>query len=236
MQIYPNSYEMRPKASERAWVFMGGFFLAGIAGFVNICLLGYFEVPVSHMTGAVARLSRDVDARDAVDLLFILYIVAGFLAGAVLSGILIGGKRLIPGRRYGITLVIEGLIIGASAWLLLRNEPMGVPLAAMACGVQNAMASSYYGMILRTTHMTGIITDIGMMIGHWIRHREFRFWRIMLLIFILAGFFTGGVAGALGYRVGGMEALYVPAAGCIIAGIGYFIWRQAGQVRVKIVN
>lgn len=236
MQVYPYTYEMRPKASERAWVFTGGFFLAGIAGFVNICLLGYFEVPVSHMTGAVARLSRDVDARDAVDLLFILYIVAGFLAGAVLSGILIGGKRLIPGRRYGITLVIEGLLIGASAWLLAQNEPMGVPLAAMACGVQNAMASSYYGMIIRTTHMTGIITDIGIMIGHWIRHREFRFLRIMLLIFILAGFFTGGVAGALGYRVGGMEALYVPAASCILAGIGYFIWRHTGLVRVKIVN
>lgn len=45
---------------ERPWVFAGGATLAGVAGFINVCLLGFFHVPVSRMSGAVSRLGGDV--------------------------------------------------------------------------------------------------------------------------------------------------------------------------------
>jgi uncharacterized membrane protein YoaK (UPF0700 family) len=218
--------DSRPEPGEFFWAFSGGFFLAGVAGFINICVLGYFDVPVSYMTDAVSRLGSDAEARVFIDTVFILYIIGGFLAGAVLSGILIGGKRLLPGRRYGSALVIESLMLGGAAWLLLIHNDYGVPLAAMACGIQNGMASSYYGLIVRTTHMTGIVTDIGVMIGLWFRHGDFPFWRIMFLLIILTGFFAGVVFGALTFRLEGMVALYLPAVACFLAGTGYFIWRQ----------
>jgi uncharacterized membrane protein YoaK (UPF0700 family) len=211
---------------ERPWVFAGGTLLAAIAGFVNVCVLGFFQVPVSHMTGAVSRLSLDVEAGNQTDLRLVLSIVGGFLLGAMLSGLLIGGRKLVPGRRYGVALVLEGVALAGATWLLVRGSPVGVPLAALACGIQNAMASSYNGLILRTTHVTGIVTDIGVMLGHWLRHGRIRRWNLTLLLGLLGSFFAGGVLGAVTFRWAGMAALAAPALVCLLAGTGYIGWRQ----------
>jgi uncharacterized membrane protein YoaK (UPF0700 family) len=45
--------------------------------------------------------------------------------------------------------------------------------ASAACGLQNAMVSTYSGAIIRTTHITGTVTDLGAMIGQYLRgHRH----------------------------------------------------------------
>lgn len=215
---------------QRPWVFAGGTLLAALAGYVNVCLLGFFHVPVSHMTGAVSGLSVGVERLELADTGLVLSILFGFLAGATASGLIIGGRKLIPGRRYGVTLLLEGSVLAAATVLLVRGSAVGIPLAAMACGIQNAMASSYNGLILRTTHMTGIITDLGVMVGHWLRHRRIRVWRLMLLLSLVGGFFGGGVAGALVARRVNMLALAVPAAVCLLAGAAYISWlRQGGE-------
>jgi uncharacterized membrane protein YoaK (UPF0700 family) len=217
----------RPAPRERPWVFAGAIALAGVAGFVNVVVLGYFHVPVSHMSGAVSRLSVDVAAADAADLRVVLSIVGGFLLGAVVSGVIIGGRKLVPGRRYGVALLVEGGLLALSTALLRGGNAAGITLAATACGVQNAMASSYYGLVIRTTHVTGIVTDLGVMVGHWLRHRRIPAWKLLLLLSILVGFFGGGVAGALAYRQVGVLALAMASAGCLAAGGVYLAWRHA---------
>jgi uncharacterized membrane protein YoaK (UPF0700 family) len=197
-----------------------------VAGFINACLLGVFDVPVSHMSGAVTRLSIDANTLNVLDFQLLFSIVAAFLGGSLLSGLLIGRSKLLPGRRYGVTLIIEGAVLALATYLLLRNSRLGVPMAAMACGVQNAMASSYYGLVIRTTHVTGIITDIGVMLGHWIRHRRIRAWKLLLLVAILLGFFSGGVLGVFLLRWFGSAALSVPAVGCLLMGLVYCLWFQ----------
>lgn len=214
---------------ERPFVFTGGVALAAIAGFVNSALLSFYHVPVSHMSGAVSRLSIDVGAGALADLTYVLSIFIGFFLGATLSGLIIGGRQLLPGRRYGVVLLLEGALLAASAALLLRGSPLGVAVAALACGAQNAMASSYYGLVIRTTHVTGIITDLGVLAGHWLRHRRVRAWRVLLLAGILSGFFTGGVAGAVIVTRLGARALLLPSAACILAGLVYYAWQQRAR-------
>jgi len=221
---------------ERYWVLGGASTLAGVAGFVNVVLLGFFHVPVSHMSGAVSRLGIDIAGGDLADLRLVLSIVVGFLFGSLLSGAIIGGTTLIPGRRYGVVLLIEGGLLAAATVLLLSDNVVGVPLAAMACGVQNAMASSYYGLIIRTTHVTGIVTDIGVLLGHWIRHRRMPAWRLVTLSAILAGFFVGGGFGAAALGWVGMWALALPSAGCLIAGVLYFVWQHKRRQRINAIK
>jgi len=208
-------------------VFAGAVSLAMVAGYVNVVVLGVFHVPVSHMSGAVSRLSIDLAGQDLADFQVVLSIVAGFLLGAVLSGIVIGGRKLVPGRRYGVALLVEGAVLALSTVFLSRGYAPGITLAAMACGIQNAMASSYYGLVIRTTHVTGIVTDIGVMIGHWIRHRSIRVWKLYLLASILAGFFSGGILGAWGYTALGVSAVGLASATCLLAGLLYIGWRHA---------
>lgn len=212
--------------SERPWVFVYGAMLSAAAGFINVLLLGIYHVPVSHMTGAAARIAIDISSGNRSDFWGALTIFFGFLCGAIVSGMIIGGTRIQPGRRYGVAMMTEATLLFSAAILLVNgNTRSGIPVAAMACGLQNALASSYCGLILRTTHVTGMVTDIGVLIGHWIRYQHIEYWKLALLLVIFSGFIIGGISGGIGYSYYGIYPLFSLAAGCFIGGLGYFIWR-----------
>ncbi len=221
----PNAPPERPTIIRaRPFVMAGGMSLATVAGYVNAVALGFFHVPVSHMTGAVSRLGGDLASTDHRDFKVTLGIIVGFLIGAIISGTIIGEAMLRPGRRYGATLMLEAGLLTASTFLLINGFSLGIPIAAMACGLQNAMASSYYGLVIRTTHVTGIVTDIGVMLGHWIRYRRLAAWKIALLSSILLSFLFGAILGSLAGTAMGMRALFPAALACAIGGSAYGIW------------
>jgi uncharacterized membrane protein YoaK (UPF0700 family) len=87
------------------------------------------------------------------------------------------------------------------------------------------MASTYMGLIVRTTHMTGIATDLGFLLGARLRGQKVEPWRFALFVLLLAGFLVGVVLGAAMAVRFGAGALW-PAAGLVaIAGGGYYLWR-----------
>ncbi len=196
------------------WVVTGGMLLAGSAGFVNTIMLSFFHLPVSHMSGSVSKIGIDLVNGNADDLQAFLGIVGGFLIGAFLSGVIIGNRNLRPGRRYGHSLLIQGTLLMIATFLAQYGYLIAVPLAATACGMQNAMASSYRGLTLRTTHISGVVTDFGIHLGHLVRERRVRDpWKLVLLAGLLGAFFTGGALGMLGIRESGLGMLYLAAFG-----------------------
>lgn len=214
------------------WVILGGSGLAAVAGYVNAVILGVFHVPVSHVTGAVSLLSIDLAARDVEHLLALASIVGAFLLGAVVSGAVVGGHALRAGRRYGVVLMIESAFLGAAALASCQPE-LALPLAAMACGLQNAMASSFHGLIIRTTHMTGIVTDLGANLGMLLRGRRvapFSFW---LLLTLLASFFAGGYVGFLAEVRFGTAAVGFAAPATFLGGLGYYLWRHVRRAEAE---
>lgn len=224
-----------PPKAVRPWILAGGFGLAAVAGYVNVAMLGVFAVPVSHMTGAVSRLGTDIATGNSHDSVLVLSIVGGFLLGAATSGAIVGGDQLLPGRRYGIALLAEAIALAAATTLLSAGIRAGIPFAALACGIQNGMASSYFGLIIRTTHVTGIVTDLGVLAGQRLRGRRTGLWKPALLIGLLLGFLVGGVSGQLMAQRYGPEALGLAAVVCLAAGIGYYVWRHvapSGRVDV----
>lgn len=214
------------RLQERPWVFIYGALLSGSAGFVNVVLREIYHVPVSHMSGAVSRMGAELAVGGLKDLPGALAIFLAFLFGAMLSGLIIGGGQVQPGRRYGVAMMLEGAVLTLATLLLQEGRQGGIPLAAMACGLQNAMASSYCGLILRTTHVTGIVTDIGVMLGQWLRLRRIEGWKLVLLFCLLGGFFCGGLLGGWGFVRFGVPALFIVAGGVSLAGVVYFLWRR----------
>ena len=227
---YTGSNRIRETATRNSWILFGGAYLAFVAGFVNTASLGYFHVPVSHMTGAITRLSIDTASLNFQDFLNIMYIVAGFLGGAVVSGAVIGSNSLRPSREYGWILGLEAASLVACVVFFNIDASSGLFFAAFACGLQNAMASTYLGLIIRTTHMTGIITDLGILIGHAVRHRRIKRWKIFFLSLVLFGFFAGGVAAFVAFRYLGVSSILVPAGMCLLATAGFF-WLKPGVNR-----
>lgn len=210
----------------------GAMLLAGAAGFINSTVLGFFHTPVSHMTGAVSRLGIDLAGGRTADIWASVGIILGFLAGAILAGVLVGALKLIPSRRYGVALMVEGALLSLATGLLVAQHRLGLPVVAMACGLQNAVTSSYCGLMIRTTHVTGMVTDIGVMLGHWLRHGEIEFWKLRFLATVFASFGVGGGLGAVADTHFGAATLGVPAAGCTVAGAAFWFVTHRGLVEL----
>ncbi len=210
----------------------GALALAGTAGFINSVLLGFFHAPVSHMTGAVSHLGVDLAGGRLADAWASFSVVLGFVLGALAAGALVGAWKLIPGRSYGVALMVEGVLLGFATWLLLQQHRLGLPLASAACGLQNAMSSSYCGLIIRTTHVTGTVTDIGVMLGHWLRHGQIQKWKLWFLIQLVLAFGVGGWLGAVAEMKYGPVALGLAAAGCTVAGAVFWFVTHSGLVEL----
>ncbi len=220
-----------PDNTSRWWLLAGGVGLAGLAGYVNVLMLNLYHVPVSHITGPLSHLAIDMTTHKMVEFMQIAGIVAAFLVGAIISGAVIGDRHLKPGRRYGVVLIGEGLLLCASALLAVRANLWATSVAALACGLQNAMAASYHGLVIRTTHMTGVMTDLGIQLGHLLRGQRVHGWQLFFLLTLLLGFFGGGLVGAIAHTLLGMAALWVAAGGCLSTGMLYLAWRQAIYLR-----
>jgi uncharacterized membrane protein YoaK (UPF0700 family) len=215
---HPQPFEKHNAFKQVRLLVPGAFALAASAGFINSVALGFFHTPVSHMTGAISHFSMDTAGGRWPDAFSSLTIILGFLAGAVLNGLIIGAWKLIPGRRYGFGMIVEGCLLGLATYLLLHKQRLALPAVSMACGMQNAMSSSYCGLMIRTTHVTGIVTDIGVMIGHWFRHRQIEAWKLRFLLLIVGAFGAGCWLGQIADSHFGPSSLALPAVGFIIAG------------------
>lgn len=208
-------------------LFLVAGLLAALAGYVNAVMLSYAGLPVSHMSGPATLLGIDLGHLELHRLLLLLGIMSGFLFGAMASGLMISSTVLRPGRSYGVALLIEGGLLGlASLSATFGHMPLSLMLAAMACGLQNALAASYRGLTLRTTHVTGIVTDIGVLLAHRLRRKQIKTWKLLLLVFILVGFIAGGFGGVLAFMRWGAQALNLSAALCLLIAVVY-LPRQA---------
>ena len=215
---HPQPLERHNAFKQVQFLLPGAVALAGSAGFINSVALGFFNTPVSHMTGAISHFGMHAADAKWLDAFSAGTIIAGFLIGAALNGIIVGAWKLIPGRRYGIAMIVEGSLLAVATWLLLERHRLALPAVSMACGLQNAMSSSYCGLMIRTTHVTGIMTDIGVMLGHWLRHRQIEGWKLRFLTMIVGAFGVGCWLGQLTDARLGPVCLAIPATGFILAG------------------
>jgi uncharacterized membrane protein YoaK (UPF0700 family) len=86
------------------------------------------------------------------------------------------------------------------------------------------MATTFSGAVIRTTHVTGIFTDLGIMLGAKVRGENFDSRKALLLLLIIIGFILGGSAGAFLYSILMFEALFVPAGICVLLAVSYSIY------------
>jgi uncharacterized membrane protein YoaK (UPF0700 family) len=206
-------------------ILLGGVVLTFIAGFVNTISLHYFHVPVSHMSGVVTKLSIDLASQDYKEFANLIYIFLGFFSGAILSGYVIGVRNIKPTHEYSFILFGEFVALLLSILLFRNGMNLGLSLVAFACGMQNAMASNYLGLIIRTTHVTGIVTDLGFLLGQSLKHRHIKTWKMFFLASLLAGFFLGGFFALISFKYFHFYALLIPAGFCLIASFAFYVLR-----------
>lgn len=207
------------------WVEYGAFTLALVAGCINaIGLLGFEHQAISHLSGTATLLGTGLFQSGFISSLHLLGILMAFLLGACLAGLLLPGNSLRLGRHYGTVLVIESLLLLLSYLFLSKSHFLGHFTASAACGLQNAMVTTYSGAIVRTTHVTGIFTDLGIMLGNRLRGEPLDVRKGKLFLLIISGFVAGGAAGALLFAQIQFAALLFPATCTLLLALSYGLY------------
>ncbi|QKI90184.1 YoaK family protein [Thiomicrorhabdus xiamenensis] len=177
-----------------------GMIMASMAGYINSAMLMEFGIPVSQMTGVASRLSEAMSHMNLDALLIPLSILIGFLIGAILSGLIIGRAQYKTSANYGHALLLNGGLLGSATLFSFYHSETSLFFSAVACGLQNALVASYRGQQLRTTHMTGTVTDIGVHIALKLKTRQPWPWQANLLLVLLGSFLVGGILGIFAFQ------------------------------------
>lgn len=207
-------------------------FVAGAANAGGFLAVGQYT---SHMSGVVSSVADNLALGEIGLVVAGFSSLAAFLAGAATSAILINwGRRRHTQSEYAAPLVLEAVLLLGFGLLGSHLEihrvlfvPTTVALLCFVMGLQNAMVTKISKAEIRTTHMTGLVTDMGIELGrlfYWnigsngIGATEIRADRprLALLASLLGMFFVGGVTGALGFKHLGFLAT-LPLAAILLA-------------------
>ena len=183
-----------------------GIVLAFIAGFVNAG--GFFLVGryTSHMTGLLS----EVADMSATGNLWIAVILVGFI-GCFVAGSTVTTMMVLISRRFALhaqfslPLLVEAALLSLITGLFLTMEPQLVFVIAIFCflmGLQNALITKASTSVVRTTHVTGMVTDLGIELGRSLMlesrlQRSASLTRVVLFFLVLVSFLFGGITGAV---------------------------------------
>jgi uncharacterized membrane protein YoaK (UPF0700 family) len=209
-------------------------YLAATAGFVNsggFVMIGSFT---SHVTGSVGRFANDLANGHFAAAVSALSLAATFFFGAVGASVVLDASSLRVPLRYCLALAIEGLLLlifvfvaGLSRTTHPRLLDAMAALLCAAMGLQNALVTRLSGATVRTTHLTGIVTDLGIESVRWYRWYHGRLLhpsrasqpprpppdgRIALHLAITIAFVVGAAAGAILTARASRWAMCLPAA------------------------
>ncbi len=204
--------------------------LSFVAGIVNVA--GFFAVQrlTTNVTGHFAFFVDEVFKLNFWQgLVYFLYIFFFFL-GSFVSNFLI---EIISRKDDHYTFVIPALIecvilfvIGFFGQGLIPTSPDTIAFSLLfAMGLQNSLVTTISSASVRTTHLTGLFTDLGIELSQLFFYKEkaqkLKLISSIKLRFTIVGFFfIGGLVGGIVYSKAGLQTL-IFAAMALVSGLIY---------------
>lgn len=199
--------------------FQLGCLLAFIAGSVNAG--GFLAISryTSHMSGIISGIGDDLALNDILAVMGSISLLLSFMIGAATTAVLVNwGQRKHIHSQFALPLLLEAallLMFGLLGANLNIYTPLTIPtIALMLCfvmGLQNAIITKASRAEIRTTHMTGVVTDIGIELGklfywnhskeankkgHVLANKE----RLKAHLSIFSMFLLGALLGAISFK------------------------------------
>ncbi len=211
-----------------------------VAGAVNAS--GFFIVGVytSHVTGSVARIGDEIAQGNFRLAGSFALLVLTFFAGAVTATFLVEKANRRHRARYTAALTVEAIaLVAVTVVGIVTSRDFSLlhvvasSLLSFAMGAQNALVTKVSGAVVRTTHLTGIVTDMGIEVvrlaawfqrqtrGHSAFQRALELWRVRghaelkrlrLHAAIFGSFMTGAIGGPVLYLHTGYASMLFPVA------------------------
>jgi len=195
-----------------------GAVLAFVAGATNAG--GFLAVGTytSHMTGVVSSLADHLVLGNLVLAAAAFGALLAFLLGAMTTAWLVNwGLREQLASAYGLPLLLESVLLlifgifgAVISWWLNVLVPLTVVLLCFIMGLQNAVISKISKSEIRTTHVTGLVTDLGIELGKMLYVNRSQLSmaepvranrpKLRLHLILVCSFFIGALSGALGFK------------------------------------
>lgn len=191
-------------------------FIAGAANAGGFLAVGQYT---SHMTGIVSSLADHLVLGDVLLALAALSTIAAFMCGAASTAVMVNwGMRRSLVSAYCLPLLLEAVLLlifgvfGAAINVFPGAfVPLTVLLLCYIMGLQNAVITKISRSEIRTTHVTGLVTDVGIELGKlfYVNRADdpapvtANRAKLRMQSALIASFFAGGVAGAVGFKAMG---------------------------------
>ena len=194
--------------------------LATAAGILNAMALGAFGFLPSHMSGNASQMSTEVASSDTFGFLFLATLIMAFVIGGVLARVtVIVGQKL--RTIFCLILLAEGVALTAVSLFELLfysarfNAEVLIALGFLM-GVHNATSTQLSNGRVRSTHVTGTLTDAGIALGSFLASLvsrrvapDRRFFRKQLYTHLttIFSFLTGCIVGLVLFDAFGFKAM-----------------------------
>lgn len=204
--------------------------LSFVAGIVNV--IGFFSVQklTTNVTGHFAFFADEVARQNFSEAWLLLLFILSFFCGAFTSSFLVEYFQEHQIKYANVVPIsLETSILIAAALLphaTLVNHANEVACSLLfAMGLQNALVTSISNAVVRTTHLTGLFTDLGIELSQLFFYRKAEQLRklrssVFLRFVIIFFFFSGCIAGCFSFIFFGIAGLLL-AAICLIIGMLY---------------
>ncbi len=215
------------------------------AGMVNAAGLLAFAVLTTNVTGHAALLAQQVAAGEWRAARMVALWLLLFLAGAFFTSFLIGRMGRNKAYAYSLPIMIEMLILllvagfGHTFDHSITSTEYFAGSLLFAMGMQNALVSVISGSVVRTTHLTGMFTDLGIemytVFSLQPQHRKGVRKKIALRLAIICSFLAGGIAGGYIFLKIQYHTFYIPALILVVA-MFYDAFRIKARRMLKTVT
>jgi uncharacterized membrane protein YoaK (UPF0700 family) len=194
---------------------------ASVAGMTNVVGVIAFLSFVSNITGHVATLAGNITDQNLREVYTVVYWLSMFFFGAFISNFIVKSldyKSAYVAHATPIVLEIV-ILLGVAVYgndvyngsKLQREVIAGAVLFCM--GLQNGLVSRISGGLIKTSHLTGLITDLAgelsdLLHPHVHNTRALKE-KIYIRLTVLAFFMIGGLLGGYLFNLIGMATFFV---------------------------
>lgn len=192
---------------------LGGL-MCGLSGYLNAITFLQLERTSMHVTGVMTKTSAAFMSGELMLFLELAYQLVIFIVGSTIASLMVGGEqKFAGGQHHTKVLALIACVVGAGAAFSSGNALLGSSLVTCAAGMQNGMTTFYSGAVVRSTHITGTLTDMGTETAQLLMGRSNNPWKLQVLSAFAMCYFVGGNIGSiLANKISSTTAITAAAA------------------------
>lgn len=191
--------------------------LSFVAGIVNIAGVLSVATLTTNVTGHFAFFTEEIVLKNYSKAVTIIIYILFFLFGAFISNILVQVASIKkPKIAHSLPVLLEIFLLIFVGLSITTNPNYIAYILLFSMGLQNALVTNISQSVVRTTHLTGLFTDLGIELSQLLFNKKEsdkkRITRsISLRLSIIFFFFSGCVSGGLAYKTLELKILIIAA-------------------------